>query len=34
MRDARDVGRGTVLETSFDPRRAFLFDATTGERVR
>ncbi|MFD1252661.1 Maltose/maltodextrin import ATP-binding protein MalK [Devosia equisanguinis] len=34
MRDARDVGRGTVLETSFDSRRAFLFDATTGERVR
>ena len=34
MRDARNVGRGTVLETSFDPARAFLFDARTGARVR
>ncbi|MBE0579580.1 sn-glycerol-3-phosphate ABC transporter ATP-binding protein UgpC [Devosia sp.] len=34
MRDARNVGRGTVLETSFDPNRAFLFDARTGDRLR
>ncbi|KQN73459.1 sn-glycerol-3-phosphate ABC transporter ATP-binding protein UgpC [Devosia sp. Leaf64] len=34
MRDARNVGRGTTLETGFDPARAFLFDAKTGERVR
>ena len=34
MRDARSVKRGTVLETGFDPARAFLFDAASGERVR
>ena len=34
MRDARAVGRGTALDIGFDPARAFLFDANTGERVR
>ena len=34
LRDARSVVRGATLETGFDPGRAFLFDATTGERLR
>ncbi|MBO9588993.1 ABC transporter ATP-binding protein [Devosia sp.] len=34
MREGRNVARGTVLETGFDPARAFLFDATSGERIR
>jgi lactose/L-arabinose transport system ATP-binding protein len=34
LRDARTVARGTVLETGFDPARAFLFDATSGRRIR
>ena len=34
MRGARGVTRGTVLQTGFDPARAFLFDATTGQRLR
>jgi lactose/L-arabinose transport system ATP-binding protein len=34
LRDRRQVETGTRLELGFDPRRAFLFDRGTGERVR
>jgi lactose/L-arabinose transport system ATP-binding protein len=34
LRDTRSVARGTVLETGFGPARSFLFDATSGRRIR
>lgn len=34
LRDRRQVATGATLELGFDPRRAFLFDRATGERMR
>ena len=34
LRDRRQVEAGARLELGFDPRRAFLFDQATGQRVR
>jgi lactose/L-arabinose transport system ATP-binding protein len=34
LRDSRRVETGATLELGFDPRRAFLFDQATGQRVR
>jgi lactose/L-arabinose transport system ATP-binding protein len=34
LRDSRQIKTGATLELGFDPRRAFLFDRTSGQRIR
>jgi lactose/L-arabinose transport system ATP-binding protein len=34
LRDRREVETGATLELGFDPRRAYLFDQSTGQRIR
>ncbi|MGL4404497.1 MAG: ABC transporter ATP-binding protein, partial [Notoacmeibacter sp.] len=34
IKDGRRVASGAMLKTGFDPEKAFLFDASTGKRLR
>jgi lactose/L-arabinose transport system ATP-binding protein len=34
MKDGRKVASGATLKTGFDPAKAFLFDASNGQRLR